>query len=50
MRAVENLDGANHDLWAVNADAVYLERTEPGEHPYRRVPASHEAGSAPSPA
>ena len=26
MRAVDNLvDGADHDIWAVNAESVYLE-------------------------
>jgi protoporphyrinogen oxidase len=40
MRAVENLcDGADHDIWAVNADSVYHERDEePDEQPYRVVP------------
>ena len=36
MRAVENfLRGANHDVWTVNADSVYLEEDE---HPYRAAP------------
>ncbi len=39
MRAVENLcDGADHDLWAVNADSAYHERLEPDEQPYRAAP------------
>jgi protoporphyrinogen oxidase len=39
MRAVENLcDGADHDLWAVNADSAYHERLEPDEQPYRSAP------------
>ncbi len=39
MRAVENLcDGAGHDVWAVNAESVYLERDEVAEQPYRVAP------------
>lgn len=39
MRAVENLcDGAEHDIWAVNADSVYHERGEVDEQPYMTVP------------
>jgi protoporphyrinogen oxidase len=39
MRAVENLcDGAEHDVWAVNADSVYHERDEAAEQPYRVAP------------
>ena len=39
MRAVENLcDGRRHNLWAVNADSVYLEEGQSEEHPYRRAP------------
>jgi protoporphyrinogen oxidase len=39
MRAVENLcDGAEHDVWAVNADSVYHERDEADEQPYRIAP------------
>jgi protoporphyrinogen oxidase len=39
MRAVENLcDGADHDVWAVNADSVYHERDEAAEQPYRAAP------------
>jgi protoporphyrinogen oxidase len=41
MRAVENVcDGASHDLWAVNADGVYLEEGEEDEQPYRVAPAT----------
>ena len=47
MRAVENiLDGAQHDLWAVNAESVYLEEEEHEEHPYRQVPEVPEAPAA----
>ena len=38
MRAVENLDGAGHDLWSVNADSWYQETELPEERPYRRAP------------
>jgi hypothetical protein len=38
MRAVENLDGAGHDLWSVNADSWYHETEVPEERPYRRAP------------
>ena len=39
MRAVENaLDGARHDLWAVNAESAYHEEDVPDEQPYRRAP------------
>jgi protoporphyrinogen oxidase len=39
MRAVENImDGAAHDLWAVNADSVYHEEDVPEEQPYRAAP------------
>ncbi|MDX6636473.1 MAG: hypothetical protein QOF06_2676 [Solirubrobacterales bacterium] len=39
LRAVENLcDGADHDVWAVNADSVYHERKEADEQPYRVAP------------
>jgi protoporphyrinogen oxidase len=43
MRAVENLDGAEHDLWSVNADSWYHEEQRPEEHPYRPGPASLDA-------
>jgi protoporphyrinogen oxidase len=39
MRAVENLcDGADHDIWSVNADSVYHESVEADEQPYRVAP------------
>ncbi len=39
LRAVENLcDAAGHDVWAVNAESVYLERDEVDEQPYRVAP------------
>ncbi len=39
MRAVENVcDGRDHDIWAVNADSVYLEEDEVRESPYREAP------------
>jgi hypothetical protein len=43
MRAVDNLvDGADHDLWAVNAESVYHETDVQDEHPYRRAPETPE--------
>jgi hypothetical protein len=37
LRAVDNLlDGANHDLWAVNTDQEHLERPL-ATQPYRHV-------------
>jgi protoporphyrinogen oxidase len=39
LRAVENLDGAGHDLWAVNADSWYHETEVPEESPYLQAPA-----------
>jgi protoporphyrinogen oxidase len=39
LRAVENIvDGASHDIWAVNAESVYHEEDTPDEQPYKRVP------------
>jgi protoporphyrinogen oxidase len=39
MRAVENiLDGANHDIWAVNAESVYHEEDVTEEQPYVDAP------------
>jgi protoporphyrinogen oxidase len=39
LRAVENiLDGADHDIWAVNAESVYHEEDQVDEQPYKRVP------------
>ena len=39
IRAVDNvLNGAGHDLWAVNAESVYHEEHQEAEQPYRRAP------------
>ena len=39
MRAVDNiLDGAHHDIWAVNAKNVYHEEDVAEEHPYVDAP------------
>jgi len=39
IRAVENLvDGAAHDLWAVNVESVYHEEDVVDEQPYRDAP------------
>jgi protoporphyrinogen oxidase len=39
MRAVDNIvHGTSHDLWAVNAESVYLEEDQKDEHPYVRAP------------
>ena len=39
MRAVDNLvAGAEHDIWAVNAESVYHETHVQDEHPYRNAP------------
>ncbi len=39
MRAVENiLEGANHDIWAVNAESVYHEEDVKEEQPYIDAP------------
>jgi protoporphyrinogen oxidase len=43
MRAVDNLvDGADHDIWAVNAESVYHETHVEDEHPYRVAPKTPE--------
>jgi protoporphyrinogen oxidase len=43
MRAVDNLlGGADHDLWAVNAESVYHETHVEDEHPYRTAPETPE--------
>jgi protoporphyrinogen oxidase len=43
MRAVENmLEGAEHDIWAVNAESVYHETHVQDEHPYRKAPETPE--------
>jgi protoporphyrinogen oxidase len=46
IRAVENLEGASHDLWSVNADSWYHETHVPDEHPYRRAPDAPGVGAA----
>ena len=50
IRAVENLDGAGHDLWSVNVESAYHEdgRLAVPEQPYRRPPlsAAGRAGAA----
>lgn len=38
MRAVDNLYGDHHDLWAVNAEGVYLEEGEQEPNPYPYTP------------
>jgi protoporphyrinogen oxidase len=39
LRAVDNLlTGAQHDIWAVNADSAYHEEQAPDEQPYRSAP------------
>ena len=44
MRAVDNLvAGAEHDIWAVNAESVYHEVDEVDEHPYRTAPDTPES-------
>ena len=43
MRAVDNLlTGADHDIWAVNAESVYHETDVADEHPYRTAPETPE--------
>jgi protoporphyrinogen oxidase len=42
MRAVDNLDGAHHDIWEVNAESVYHESDVAEEHPYRTAPETPE--------
>ena len=43
MRAVENaVEGADHDIWAVNAESVYHETHVEDEHPYRTAPETPE--------
>ena len=43
MRAVDNLvAGAEHDIWAVNAESVYHETDVRDEHPYRAAPETPE--------
>ena len=39
IRAVDNVtNGANHDIWAVNAESVYHEEDVADEHPYKKAP------------
>jgi len=39
MRAVDNItEGTHHDLWAVNAENVYLEEDQKDEQPYVEAP------------
>jgi protoporphyrinogen oxidase len=46
MRAVENIcDGADHDLWAVNAESAYHEESVVDEDPYPYKPAAQRAAS-----
>jgi protoporphyrinogen oxidase len=44
IRAVENLDGASHDIFAVNAGSAYHEDDEPDEPPYRHPPKPELSG------
>jgi hypothetical protein len=46
LRAVENLDGGGHDVWAVNADSWYHETQVAEEHPYRQAPEAPDQGLA----
>ena len=47
MRAVDNLiEGADHDIWAVNAESVYHETDVADEHPYRNAPDTAELASS----
>jgi len=47
MRAVDNIYGANHDLWTVNADSWYHETEVAEELPYRIPPASARLAQIP---
>ena len=48
MRAVENvIDGAAHDVWAVNADSAYCEEDTVDEHPYLRAPETPSVARVP---
>jgi len=38
IRAVENLAGQRHDIWAVNAESAYHEEKVEAEQPYKRAP------------
>jgi protoporphyrinogen oxidase len=45
MRAVDNIVlGAQHDIWAVNVESVYLEEDEVDEQPYRDAPETKAMG------
>ena len=47
MRAVENaFEGADHDIWAVNAESVYHETHVEDEHPYRTAPEPPELAAS----
>jgi protoporphyrinogen oxidase len=47
MRAVDNLiEGAEHDIWAVNAESVYHETDVADEHPYRSAPETPELAAS----
>ena len=47
MRAVENaFEGAQHDIWAVNAESVYHETHVEDEHPYRTAPEPPELAAS----
>jgi protoporphyrinogen oxidase len=46
MRAVENIcDGADHDLWAVNAESVYHEESSVDDNPYPYKPSARQTAS-----
>ena len=47
MRAVDNLYGASHDLWTVNADSWYHETEVAEELPYRSPPAAPRLAQIP---
>ena len=45
IRAVQNLDGGGHDIWAVNSEGAYHEQGAP-EQPYRAAPRTPAMGRA----
>jgi len=45
IRAVQNLEGADHDIWAVNTESAYHEEDAP-EQPYRSAPRTPAMGRA----
>jgi len=51
IRAVDNIvTGADHDIWAVNAESVYHEEHQEDEQPYKTVPSTqYEQEPLPSP-